>query len=157
MIYYLHGDARLPQGTGNKIIAHVCNDLGFWGSGFVMALSEFWHLPENEYRLWSRGESYVTDEVFGLGNVQFVPTEHKLWIANMVAQHGVRGADNPKPIRYDALQSCLTKVAAKARELQATIHGPKFGADRAGGDWQKIEQLINETCSDIEVTIYLWK
>ena len=36
-IQYLTGDATAPTASGNKIIAHVCNDIGGWGKGFVLA------------------------------------------------------------------------------------------------------------------------
>ena len=36
-IQYLTGDATAPQSQGNKIICHVCNDIGGWGKGFVLA------------------------------------------------------------------------------------------------------------------------
>ncbi len=39
-IRYIKGDATQPQAGGNKVIAHVCNDLGGWGKGFVMAISK---------------------------------------------------------------------------------------------------------------------
>ncbi|MFJ9407826.1 hypothetical protein [Streptomyces sp. NPDC101393] len=38
-ITYVQGDATAPQGKGVKVIAHVRNDLGGWGKGFVLALS----------------------------------------------------------------------------------------------------------------------
>jgi len=34
-ISYIKGDATAPQGKGVKVIAHLCNDLGGWGKGFV--------------------------------------------------------------------------------------------------------------------------
>ena len=34
----IKGDATAPQGSGTKIIAHVCNDQGGWGKGFVLAV-----------------------------------------------------------------------------------------------------------------------
>ena len=34
------------------IIAHVCNDVGGWGSGFVVARSAKWSKPEAAYRRW---------------------------------------------------------------------------------------------------------
>lgn len=37
---YLKGDATCPQAKGVKIICHVCNDIGGWGKGFVLALSK---------------------------------------------------------------------------------------------------------------------
>jgi hypothetical protein len=39
-IQYIAGDATAPIGDGNKIIAHVCNDIGAWGAGFVLAISK---------------------------------------------------------------------------------------------------------------------
>lgn len=37
-IQYRVGDATAPVADGNKIICHLCNDIGAWGKGFVMAL-----------------------------------------------------------------------------------------------------------------------
>ena len=51
-IRYLKGDATCPQAKGVKLICHVCNDLGGWGKGFVLALSRRWDRPEAEYRAW---------------------------------------------------------------------------------------------------------
>ena len=48
-INYVIGDATAPQGEGNKIICHICNDVGGWGAGFVMALSKKWKQPVEEY------------------------------------------------------------------------------------------------------------
>ena len=39
-IKYVVGDATAPQGESKKIICHICNDLGAWGAGFVLALSK---------------------------------------------------------------------------------------------------------------------
>ena len=51
MIYYLKGNAVEPKEVeGRKIIVHVCNDVGAWGKCFVMALSNKWKKPEQEFR-----------------------------------------------------------------------------------------------------------
>ncbi|MBM7418211.1 MULTISPECIES: hypothetical protein [Chryseobacterium] len=47
-ITHLKGDATNPQTEGNKIITHICNDIGGWGKGFVLAISNRWKNPENE-------------------------------------------------------------------------------------------------------------
>ena len=39
-IRYVTGDATRPEGEGPKIIVHICNDIGAWGRGFVLALSK---------------------------------------------------------------------------------------------------------------------
>jgi len=37
-ITYRRGDATAPNADGSKIVCHVCNDVGGWGKGFVVAL-----------------------------------------------------------------------------------------------------------------------
>ena len=69
-IRYLQGDATQPQATGNRIIAHICNDQGGWGKGFVAALSKHWGGPEAAYRSWYQDRS---GNDFGLGAIRLVP------------------------------------------------------------------------------------
>lgn len=45
-ITYITGDATRPQDQGAKIIVHICNDIGGWGKGFVVAISRRWPEPE---------------------------------------------------------------------------------------------------------------
>lgn len=59
-IQYVKGDATAPIATSSNnsdnkhamIIVHVCNDIGRWGKGFVMAVSRRWKAPEQAYREW---------------------------------------------------------------------------------------------------------
>jgi hypothetical protein len=71
------GDATEPEAEGNKILAHVCNDVGGWGKGFVLAISRRWPEPEREYRRWHRGRA-AND--FSLGAVQVVAVQPDLWV-----------------------------------------------------------------------------
>jgi O-acetyl-ADP-ribose deacetylase (regulator of RNase III) len=139
-IEYLKGDATLPQINGNKVIVHVCNDIGAWGRGFVMAISKRWPQPEKEYRNWFRSK-----ENFELGTVQFIQVEDDLWIGNMIGQHGIKsGIGRVPPIRYNAIETALEKVADFATENGASVHMPRIGCGLAGGTWDKIEPLINQ-------------
>ena len=151
-IQFVKGDATLPEGEGNKIIAHICNDLGYWGAGFVLALSERWKEPEKQYRKWFREKGLLP-----LGEVQFVKAEEKLWIANLVAQHDILPHNNISPIRYEALQKALKKVAVFAQEKKASVHMPKIGFGLAGGDWKKIEGIIKKELAGkgVSVTVYM--
>lgn len=42
-VNYMKGGATKPNGNGNKIIVHGCNDVSGWGKGFVMAISKKWN------------------------------------------------------------------------------------------------------------------
>jgi O-acetyl-ADP-ribose deacetylase (regulator of RNase III) len=150
-IRYRVGDATAPSAPGNKIIAHVCNDQGAWGKGFVLALSRRWRQPAEAFKAWFREKGR-----FALGEVQFVQVEPDMWVANMIAQHGLRAQDGVPPIRYEALRACLEKVADKTQELGGTVHMPKIGCGLAGGEWSHIEPIIVEIlCGQgIEVVVY---
>jgi O-acetyl-ADP-ribose deacetylase (regulator of RNase III) len=150
---YIKGDATAPQTKGAKIIAHVCNDRGRWGKGFVLAVSQRWPGPEEAYRAWHRDRA---DNDFGLGAVQFVQVEPLVWVANMVAQHGLTAGSEGPPIRYEAAEACLAKLAARARELGASVHMPRIGCGLGGGKWEMIEPILERTlgAADVAVTVY---
>ncbi|MGX1507666.1 UNVERIFIED_CONTAM: O-acetyl-ADP-ribose deacetylase (regulator of RNase III) [Streptomyces graminofaciens] len=152
-IGYVRGDATAPQGKGVKLIVHVCNDLGGWGEGFVLALSRRWPGPEAAYRRWHR-ERAGND--FGLGAAQFVQVEPYVWVGNMVGQRGMRTGSQGVPVRYEAIDKALARVADKALELGASVHMPRIGCGLAGGKWSRVEPLIADRLTDrgIEVTVY---
>jgi O-acetyl-ADP-ribose deacetylase (regulator of RNase III) len=152
-ITYLKGDATCPQAKGVKIICHVCNDIGGWGKGFVLAVSKRWKQPEVAYRIW---HASGRQGGFVLGSVQFVQVERLIWVANMVAQRGIKRGRSGPPIRYEALAACLQQVALKARELNAYVHMPRIGFGLAGGEWSKVEPIIEEhlIAAGVPVTVY---
>ncbi|MEY9859120.1 O-acetyl-ADP-ribose deacetylase (regulator of RNase III) [Catenulispora sp. GAS73] len=152
-IQFIAGDATVPQAKGPKIIAHVCNDRGGWGKGFVLALSARWKEPEKAFRKWHRERSRND---FGLGAVQVVAVGRGLWVANMIGQHGTKTGSAGPPIRYEAVDECLARLAEHAVELKASVHMPRIGCGLAGGKWGRIEPLVAARLTErgIAVTIY---
>lgn len=147
-IHYVIGDATQPQGDGKKIIVHICNDIGAWGAGFVLAISKKWRAPEEAYRALKK---------YFLGQVQFIKVEDDITVANMVAQHGVSrmgfdDSDEP-PIRYAAVRVCLNEVNRKAYTTGSSIHMPRIGCGLAGGSWDEIEKIIKDVAS---VPVYVY-
>ena len=152
-IHYITGDATAPVADGNKLIVHVCNDIGAWGKGFVMALSKRWKDPEGYYRQWFNEGDKVP---FELGQVQFVSVEKDLWVANLIGQRGIRRSAGKPPVRYNAIEAGLKTVAEFALENKASVHMPRIGCGLAGGSWDEIEPLLNDTLvsQGISVTVY---
>jgi O-acetyl-ADP-ribose deacetylase (regulator of RNase III) len=152
-VRYLKGDATSPQASGPKIIAHVCNDLGGWGKGFVLAISKRWPEPERAYRDWHR---HRAENDFGLGAVQLVQVRPDVWVANMVAQRGMKTGSQGPPIRYEAVENCLKRLAELALEHKASVHMPRIGCGLAGGTWERIGPIVEATLAlaDVEVLIY---
>lgn len=149
----IKGDATSPQASGPKIIAHICNDLGGWGKGFVVAVSRRWPEPEREYRRWHRDRA---GNDFGLGAVQLVSVRPGTWVANMIGQHGMKQGSAGPPIRYNAVERCLATLAGHAAQLGASVHMPRIGCGLAGGKWELIEPIVARTLSEhgIAVTVY---
>ena len=161
-LVYLKGDATNPSmAIGEQaFIPHICNNVGGWGAGFVLALSKKWEEPEIQYRQWMKRSGRMPN----LGDVQYcsVADEGKYKntrVVNMIAQNGFRSEDNPKPIKYAALVDAMRQVAGYMNSIDGSIHCPKFGAGLAGGDWRVIEALIQEIWVDagINVTVYEWE
>ena len=152
-ITYRDGDATVPQAKGPKVIAHVCNDRGGWGKGFVLALSARWSEPEKAFRRWYR-ERAGND--FALGAVQLVQVRNDVWVANMIGQHGIKTGSAGPPVRYDAIDRALAALADHAEQLKASVHMPRIGCGLAGGVWPRIEPLIAARLGTrgIAVTVY---
>lgn len=154
MITYITGDASLPE-TKNDIrkrhyIVHVCNNISMFGSGFAKALNDRSLLPKQNFLEHSK--RYTEAQL--LGNVCFSDYIHKIKVVNMIAQNGVRSQTNPTPIKYDALEECMNYVEEVLIPQNTIIHGPKFGSGLAGGDWNIIEQMINNIWKEFDVRIY---
>lgn len=152
-IVYTIGDATKPKGAGNKIIAHVCNDVGAWGKGFVLALSKLSPAPERFFKEWYRGREHND---FALGAVQFVSVFPEILVANMVGQHGIRVLRSVPPIRYDAVETALGTVGLKAQTENASVHLPRIGCGLAGGSWSKIEPLIEQQICERGVPVFVY-
>lgn len=158
-IHYQVGDATRPiVKEGTRVIAHVCNDIGKWGAGFSGAISDRWKDPVDYYKAQHRHAKR-----FKLGETQWVFAELDIAVVNMIAQSGVRGRSNPKPIRYDALEQCLEKLAVGCRALKeknapadtvVSIHMPRIGCGLAGGSWDVVGELVGEALWDLDVYVY---
>jgi hypothetical protein len=164
-ITYMKGDATFPTIPTGKtgFIVHIVNARGGWGKGFVLAVSKRWPEPESAYRRWFHNK-YDDGKPFELGQVQYVKVEPNLYVCNIVAQSGYgrnnleqHQSETPNstpPIRYMALETGLSDVGKIARRIDAVVVGPRLGSGLAGGDWSKIEGIINSLLHDVPVYIY---
>lgn len=166
-IEYIEGDATEPKGEGPHIIVHCCNDLGAWGSGFVVALSKKWPEPEKAYSDKTIKEAIKKERgkiPLELGDADVIQVEGikegiEIYVANIIGQHRIGFSGDIPPIRYEALRIGFKKVIDIFNEetilekfggmciarKPLTIHMPRLGCGLAGGDWALIEPLIQAT------------
>lgn len=149
MINYIKGDATFPEKTSpgkNNIIIHIVNDIGSWGRGFVLALSRRWTRPEYQYRA-----AWKTKQ---LGDIQIVQVEKDIWVVNLFGQHGIKNS-NYIPVRYEAIHKGLKTLSFILKDTEnVAIHMPKIGCGLAGGDWNIVSKLIEDSLSGFSVYVY---
>ena len=79
-----------------------------------------------------------------------------VWVANMIGRRGVRTGSKGVPVRYDAIDAALARLADRALELGASVHMPRIGCGLAGGKWSRVEPLVGErlVAQGVAVTVY---
>lgn len=135
-----------PDSSGGVIIGSLNNDCNAWGAGFVLALDKLSAIPQAAYRALAKDHGGNIP----LGTTQFVEIQKDLWVANMIAQRGIKkSAGNDCLIDYEAFKRCLKTTFERAIQLTCNVHMPAgIGSGLAGGDKSKIHQIIKEMEDD---------
>ena len=149
-ITYLRGDATDPRITP-ALVVQVVNDAtpNWGGNGFAVAVRRRWPGVQSSFK------EFAGEQGLRLGDVHVTEAESGIWVASMIAQKGYRPSPRPK-IRYAALWSALTKVAKKAKQLNATIHMPRIGCGEGGGRWELISDLVRSECVYRGLTVVVY-
>ncbi|RTN21429.1 Appr-1-p processing protein [Enterobacter quasimori] len=139
-INYLSGDAVEPL-KKSTVIAHIVNNKGKWGKGFVLSLSNKYPAAKKHYL-----SRFKENNIPELGMIDFVKVDdqEQIFIANMYAQDGIKKNINDKKqyVCYQSLDVCLEKLSDFALAHRLSIQMPRIGAGLGGGDWNVIEALI---------------
>lgn len=161
IFHYIQKYISDDQHGSSIIIPHVCNNVGTFGAGFVSAINKHYPIVRENYNLL--GNDFLRNN---LGYTQYVTVSntkrynHQLIIANMIAQNGTISYNNKRPLDYYALVKCMSSVSRYIEEhlntddFKPQIHCPKFGSGLAGGNWNFIENLIEDIWKKFIVVIY---
>lgn len=177
-INHIKGDLiKLALAGEFDVIAHGCNCFSTQKSGVAKQMSETFHTDKFESEVYSTYYNNISK----LGNIEdytFVLNHSKyslkeqldyiisddinpavsneesngeiiLTVINCYTQYGFNSS--VKPLDYEALTLCLRKI----NHLYPNKHIglPKIGCGLAGGDWERVEQIIKNELTDCEVTI----
>lgn len=155
---YVVGDALEPIKDGKPLICHICNDIGAWGKGFVMAISKKYPIVKEIYQNQIRMKKNNN-----LGDIQVVNIDNGTFIVNMIAQKGIypkkdENGNIIQPIRYEALAECLDKVTEFIvhEEQPISVHMPRIGCGLAGGTWDKVEKIIFDILIKRGINVYVY-
>lgn len=137
-----------PSGVKVKhYIIHGCNAQGVMGSGFAKAIRQ--HYPE-AYEYYRQiyegvgltlGQAVVLDCSIGL--------DSGVKVANLITQEFYGRTPNKTYVSYSAIEQALEDMMEfvyfdTAFGYDVHLHYPKIGAGLGGGDWGKIEAIIDK-------------
>jgi O-acetyl-ADP-ribose deacetylase (regulator of RNase III) len=140
VIQFVHGSILEPRTGERRVICQLVNDKAVkWGGGVARQVSSKFPIAEAQF---SESIQKIRQSE-RLGSVVFSSAEDGLLVASIVAQEGFGPSLLPR-IRYEALEKGLKCIADKAIELQASVHMPRIGTGAAGGDWETVQEMIDE-------------
>jgi O-acetyl-ADP-ribose deacetylase (regulator of RNase III) len=151
---YIKGDITE---TELKYIAHGVNCQNVMGSGVAKALYSKFPKVKTKYH-----EFCKENDISLLGLVNIVYNNEDKTIFNCFTQQ-FYGYDGKRYVNYPAIVDCFRAVCDEILVYQPFIGAkpdyrlaiPKIGCGLAGGDWNIVEQLINDTVGDdLEIWVY---
>lgn len=140
--------------SGADVVAHCCNCHKVMGAGVAKALRLKWP----RIYLVDIASDLSSEERLGTftKSVPVTDTESGPVVYNLYGQLDTASRENPVAISYDALSSALELMADDLREqgFTGTIGIPKMGAGLAGGEWTVIENIVENTLGEFDVTVW---
>lgn len=142
--------------TTCQAIAHGVNCQGIMGSGVAKALYTAFPIVKESYLKYYTVKKCLMETNYFLGKIDHVFINSELIIYNCFTQD-FYGNDGKRYINYAAVVNCLQQIIQDYEDgvFEGPIAIPKIGCGLAGGNWQFMEQLINDTVSDkLEIWVY---
>jgi O-acetyl-ADP-ribose deacetylase (regulator of RNase III) len=139
------------------VITHGCNCLCNMGAGIAPQMAKAFGAD----KFTMEHEDYRGD-INKLGSIDYkkIAIGHGLGLAvvNSYTQfsYGKNHADGvSKPLDYDALTLCMRKINHIFKGKHIGL--PKIGAGLAGGDWNRIKNIIQTELKDMKVSVVIYK
>lgn len=138
---------KYVQENSGCVLLHVTNNKGVMGSGIAKQIK---HTFPKAF------ESYKNKHELGeiSGSKEMLPYGCNV-IINMTAQDGYgRGK---KFLNSGALSECLYKVRSYLHAGAVVVIPKNMGANRAGGDWDNVLELVEWYFKDYDIVICEWE
>jgi len=140
----------LAQEGNFDLIGHGCNCFCTMGKGIAPQIKEAF--PE----AWKADQATNKGDFNKLGNCSFgfetLDNGNTLIICNIYSQYNYnRIGEKIRHLDYEALTLALRKINFEFNGLSIGL--PAIGSGLAGGDWNKIKNIIENELKDMDVTI----
>jgi O-acetyl-ADP-ribose deacetylase (regulator of RNase III) len=170
MINYIDGDLiKLAKEARFDVIAHGCNCLSQMGAGIAPQMARAFGCDRFEMELWGPSieklgnvdyQTFVLGKnaIWSLGDADNKLNEPELTVVNAYTQYkyGRNHKDGDRiPFDYEAFTICMRKMNNLFSGKR--IGMPKIGAGLAGGDWNRIEKIIERELKNCHIIIVNYK
>ena len=148
MIRVKQGDILQAEET---IIAHQVNCFGAAG-GLAYHVFKKWPVAESDYQQLIHRTIDHLSVLLGIAQLTGQQPDGKI-IANLYGQY-LPGQD----FRPSALRRALERLATVAKIMNTSVALPYgISCGICGGDWNEVQQIIEETMQGVDVTLYKLK
>lgn len=162
MITYIDGDLiKLAQEGHFDVIVHGCNCFSTMGAGIAPQMAKAFGCDKFNMEKMGRTINKLGNIDYEYCAVPFSPEskdEKSMAVVNAYTQHkyGSNHSDGDvAPFDYEAFTICMRKIN---QVFGGRIIGmPKIGAGLAGGDWNRIEKIIEKELSNLKVVVVNYK
>ena len=166
----VYGDLILLAKEGKfDVITHGCNCLSQMGAGIAPQMAKAFGCDRFEMERWGPTieklgnidyETLVLGEkaIWSLSDAKNNRNEPELTVVNSYTQYkyGKNHTDGvSKPLDYEALTLCMRKINNTFKGKHIGL--PQIGAGLAGGDWNRIKNIIQTELRDCNVTVVIYK
>jgi O-acetyl-ADP-ribose deacetylase (regulator of RNase III) len=170
MINYIDGDLiKLAKEARFDVIVHGCNCLSTMGAGIAPQMAQAFGCDKFEMENWGPAieklgnvdyQTFVLGKnaIWSLEDADNKHNEPEVTVVNAYTQYsyGRNHSDGVAiPFDYEAFTICMRKM--NYLFVGKHIGMPKIGSGLAGGNWNRIENIINTELRDCKVTIVNYK
>jgi len=145
-VKYIEGDL-LEMDKQFDLIVHGCNCFQTMGSGIAKSIREKY--PE----AWEIDRDCKLTPKQRLGTIKYTTIQNEPIIVDAYTQF--RYGSDKMNADYNAIRSCMKAI--KKEFSGQKIGLPQIGAGLAGGDWDIIENIIEEELANEDVTVVIYK
>lgn len=147
MLKVVNGDLLTAFDDGIPAIGHQVNCQGVMGAGLARQIRNHYPKVYEQYKMAYNGSPDL------LGKIQPILIDKNKTVVNLFAQDGY--GRNGLYTDYNALSECLSKLRNYVDHNVALPFG--LGAGLAGGDWNRIYNMIENIFANSDKKLFLYK
>lgn len=157
MIKYVKGDLiQLALQGKFDVIVHGCNCFCTMGAGIAKQMNQYFQTNEPDF--FKMESEYYCGDINKLGCIDWISAKKvnlgcrfiNLIIVNAYTQYNLG-----KSLNYNALELCMKKINHTFKGKHIGL--PQIGCGIAGGNWKKVEEIINKTLTDCTCTVVIYQ